>query len=115
MKSGSRILYLPQVISVITIINNYLYLSENERFKGGTLVGTYDGIAEKGELIMFEASAVSLEGRYAVLQKDNKELDDSQWELHVGDFAVFGEYTAKKTGTKIQIQFKINGAHFFYA
>ena len=62
------------------------------------MVGNYDGIAEKGELITIEASGVSLEGRYVILQKDNKGLDESQWLLHVGDFAAFGEYTAKKTG-----------------
>ena len=73
-------------------------LSENERFEGGTLVGTYDGIAEKGELITFEASGVSLEGHYLVLQKDNKGLDERNWMLHVGDFAAMGEYTTKKTG-----------------
>ena len=40
---------------------------------------------------------MSLEGRYVILQKDNKGLDETQWQLHVGDFAAFGEYTAKKT------------------
>ena len=61
-------------------------------------MGTYDGIAEKGELITFEASGVSHEGRYVVLQKDNKGLSKKHWQLHVGDFAAFGEYTTEKTG-----------------
>ena len=83
---------------MVIIINNDISLTDNERFQGGTLVGTYDSIAKNGELITIEASEVSLEGRYVVLQKDNKGLDEAQWELHVGDFAAFGEYTAKKTG-----------------
>ena len=95
----------------MVIIINYISLSENERFEGGILVGTYEGIAQDGELITIEASEVSLEGRYVVLQKDNKGLDEGQWQLHVGDFAAFGEYTVKKTGKK-HIQFKSNGAHF---
>ena len=79
-------------------------LADIARFQGVTVVGTYDGIAEKGELIMIEASGVSLEGRYVVLQKDNKDLDEAQWQLHVGDFAAFGEYTMKKTGNTHTIQ-----------
>ena len=86
------------MILVITIINNYLSPSANERFEGGKLVGTYDGIAKAGELITIEASGVSLESRYVVLQKDNKDLDEAQWQLHVGDFAAFGEYIMDKTG-----------------
>ena len=72
--------------------------SDKERFQGGTLVGTYDGIATEGELITMEVSGVSAEGRYVVLQKDNDGLDEAQWQLHVGDFAAFGEYTAMITG-----------------
>ena len=72
--------------------------SGEERFQGGTLVGAYNGIARNGELITIEASGVSLEGFYVVLQKDNDGLDEGQWQLHVGDFAAFGEYTAKITG-----------------
>ena len=73
--------------------------SEEERFQGGTLVGTYDGIAKNGELITMETSGVSpAEGRYVVLQKDNDGLDEAQWQLHVGDFAAFGEYTTTITG-----------------
>ena len=83
---------------MVKTINNDIFLSENERFQGGTLVGTYEGIAKNGELITIEATGVSLEGRYVVLQKDNKELDEGEWQLHVGDFAAFGEYTTKKTG-----------------
>ena len=45
-----------------------------------------------------EASGVSAEGRYVVLQKDNDGLSESQWQLHVGDFAAFGEYTSTMTG-----------------
>ena len=92
----------------MVIIINYISLSENERFEGGTLVGTYDGIAEKGELITFEASGVSLEGHYLVLQKDER-----NWLLHVGDFAALGEYTAKKTGKyTIHIQYQSDSARF---
>ena len=69
-----------------------------ERFKGGSLVGSYNGIARDGELITIEASGVSSEGFYVILQKDNDGLDEDQWHLHVGDFAAFGEYTAKITG-----------------
>ena len=46
-----------------------------------------------------EASGVSPEGGYVVLQKDNNEVPEDYWLLHVGDFAAFGEYTAKITGT----------------
>ena len=116
LKSESRIRCLPQVLVVI-IINNYISLTDNERFQGGTLVGTYDGIARDGELITIEASEVSLEGRYVVLQKDNKDLDEAQWQLHVGDFAAFGEYTTKKTGITHTIQkqttFQSNNSKFF--
>ena len=69
-----------------------------ERFEGGTLVGAYNGIATDGELITFEASGVSPEGFYVLLQKDNAGLPEDQWVLHVGDFAAFGEHTAKITG-----------------
>ena len=69
-----------------------------EKFQGGSLVGSYNGIATDGELITIEASGVSPEGFYVVLQKDNDGLDEAQWNLHVGDFAAFGEYTAKITG-----------------
>ena len=51
-----------------------------------------------------EASGVSPEGFYVVLQKDNAGLDEDQWVLHVGDFAAFGEYTAKITGYTCQIK-----------
>ena len=73
--------------------------SGEERFEGGTLVGAYNGIAEDGELITMEASGVSPEGFYVLLQKDNDGLlDERQWVLHVGDFAAFGEYIAMITG-----------------
>ena len=72
--------------------------SGEERFQGGTLVGTYDGISWNGELITMEASEVSPEGRYIVLQKDNNGLEEAEWQLHVGDFAAFGEYTTAITG-----------------
>ena len=72
--------------------------SGEERFEGGTLVGAFNDIATDGELITMEASGVSPEGFYVLLQKDNDGLDEDQWVLHVGDFAAFGEYTAKITG-----------------
>ena len=72
--------------------------SGEERFKGGTLVGAYNGIATDGELITMEASGVSPEGFYVLLQKDNDGLDEAQWVLQLGDFIAFGEYTAKATG-----------------
>ena len=75
-----------------------MYFSGEERFEGGTLVGAYNDIAEDGELITIEASGMSPEGFYVVLQKDNGGLDKAQWYLHVGDFAAFGEYTAKIPG-----------------
>ena len=74
------------------------------RFQGGTLFGAYNGIAEDGELITMEASGVSPEGFYVVLQKDNDGLDEDQWNLHVGDFAAFGEYAAKITGCTNKIK-----------
>ena len=72
--------------------------SGEERFEGGTLVGSYNDIATDGQLITMEASGVSPEGFYVILQKDNDGLVKTQWVLHVGDFAAFGEYTAKITG-----------------
>ena len=69
-----------------------------ERFKGGTLVGAFNDIATDGQLITMEASGVSPEGFYVLLQKDNDGLVETQLVLHVGDFAAFGEYTAKITG-----------------
>ena len=42
---------------------------------------------------------MSPEGQYVVLQKDNNEVPEEKWSLHVGDFAAFGEYTAKIKGT----------------
>ena len=46
-----------------------------------------------------EASGVSPEGRYVVLQKDNDGLlDEKQWVLQLGEFVAFGEYTANITG-----------------
>ena len=94
MKSESQIRCLPQVLPVLTLMS----VSEEERFKGGSLVGSYNGIATDGELITIEASGVSPEGFYVVLQKDNDGLDDWMRNLHVGDFAAFGDYTAKITG-----------------
>ena len=94
MKSESQIRCLHQVLSRLTLMS----FSGEERFEGGTLVGYYNGIATDGEVITMEASGVSPEGRYVVLQKDNDGLDETQWNLHVGDFAAFGEYTAKITG-----------------
>ena len=76
--------------------------SEEERFQGGTLVGTYDGIATDGELITIEASGTSPEGHYVLLQKDNDGLDEGDWQLHVADFAAFGEYTANIAGCHIK-------------
>ena len=58
---------------------------------------------------------MSLEGRYVILQKDNKGLDETQWQLHVGDFAAFGEYTAKNTGKYSYVQYKSNSAHCLIA
>ena len=72
--------------------------SGEERFEGGTLVGTFNDIATDGQLITMEASGVSPEGFYVILQKDNDGLVETQKVLHVGDFAAFGEYTAKITG-----------------
>ena len=92
------------------VIYNYLSLSDNEKFQGGTLVGTYDRIAKDWELITIEASGVSLEGRYVVLQKDNKELSEDDWQLIFADFAAFGEYIDHKTGPHIHC--KRNDAHF---
>ena len=78
--------------------------SGEERFEGGTLVGAYNGIAEDGELITIEASRMSPEGFYVVLQKDNDGLDEAQWVLTVGEFAAFGEYAAKITGCTNKIK-----------
>ena len=75
-----------------------------ERFEGGTLVGAFNDIATNGELITMEASGVSPEGFYVVLQKDNDGLNEADWHLHVGDFAAFGEHTAKITGCTCQIK-----------
>ena len=72
--------------------------SGEERFQGGTLVGAYNGSARNGELITIEASGVSLEGFYVVLQKDNDGVDEQDWILHVANFAAFGEHTNKITG-----------------
>ena len=66
-------------------------------------------------MIKIEASEMSLEGRYVILQKDNKGLDETQWQLHVGDFAAFGEYTAKNTGKYSYVQYKSNSAHCLIA
>ena len=71
---------------------NEIFLIGEERFQGGTLVGIYNGIATDGELISIEASGISPEGRYVLLQKDNHGLDEDDWMLHIADFAVFGEY-----------------------
>ena len=94
LKSESQIRCLLQVLSVLTLMS----FSGEERFEGGTLVGSYNDIATDGELITMEASGVSPEGFYVILQKDNDGLVESQRVLHVGDFAAFGEYTAKITG-----------------
>ena len=75
--------------------------SGEERFAGGTLVDAYNGIATNGELITIEASGVSPEGFFVVLQKDNDGLKKAQWSLHVGDFAAFGEYTTKIPGCTV--------------
>ena len=82
-------------------------VSGEERFQGGSLVGSYNGIATDGELITIEASGVSPEGFYVVLQKDNDGLNEDEWHLHVGNFAAFGEYTAKITGCTYQIKLPI--------
>ena len=83
---------------ILCLILPLMTFSGEERFQEGTLVGTYDDISKNGELISMEASEVSAEGRYVVLQKDNDGLSESQWQLHVGDFAAFGEYTTEITG-----------------
>ena len=93
MKSESQILCLPQVFSN-HITDDFLKFSGEERFQGGTLVSTYDGIATDGELITMEASGLAPEGHYVLLQKDNEGLAEGDWQLHVADFAAFGEYTA---------------------
>ena len=72
--------------------------SGEERFEGGTLVGAYNGIAEDGELITFEASGVSPEGFYVLLQKDNDGLLEDDRVLQIGEFVAFGGYTANITG-----------------
>ena len=72
--------------------------SAEERFERGTLVDSFDDIATDGELITIEASGVSPEGFYVVLQKDNDGLEEDQWHLHVGDFVIFGENSAKIKG-----------------
>ena len=73
-----------------------------ERFQGGSLVGTYNGIATEGELITIAASRTSPEGHYVVLQKDNDGLNENERQLHVADFAAFGEYSANIAGCPIQ-------------
>ena len=50
------------------------------------LLGTYDGIARIKELITFEASGMSPEGRYVLLQTDSDGLLENHRYLHVGDF-----------------------------
>lgn len=45
-----------------------------------------------------EASGVSPEGFYVLLQKDNDGLNGEDQLLHVGDFAAFGEYSAEIPG-----------------
>ena len=99
MKSELQTHCLPQVIFFVVLSNHSV--SGDEKFKGGTLIGTYPGIAKNKELITLEASGVSPEGRYVVLQKDNNEVPEEKWSLHVGDFAAFGEYTSEITGTYI--------------
>ena len=78
--------------------------SGEERFQGGTLVGTYEGIATEGELITIAASEVAPEGRYVVLQKDNNGLAEGDWQLHVAHFMAFGEQNDKITGYDYQIR-----------
>ena len=94
MKFESQIRCLPQVFFVITLKS----FSGEERFKGGTLVGTFNGIAKNGELITIEASAVSPEGFYVVLQKDNGGLLEEDQLFTIADFSAFGENTATITG-----------------
>ena len=77
--------------------------SGEERFQGGTLVGTYNGIARNGVVITIEVSGTSPEGRYVVLQKDNDGLDEGDWQLHVANFMAFGEQTAEITGCNYHI------------
>ena len=51
-----------------------------------------------------EASGVSAEGRYVVLQKDNVGLAEGDWQLHLAEFMAFGEQTDKITGYTYQIR-----------
>ena len=76
--------------------------SGEERFQGGTLVGSYNGIARSGVVITIEASGVAPEGRYVLLQKDNDGLDEGDWQLHVANFVAFGEYTSNIAGRILQ-------------
>ena len=62
-------------------------------YRGGSLVGTYNGPAKAGEWIVVEEKKESPEGRYVVLQKNNEGLDEDDWQLHVADLAAFGRYT----------------------
>ena len=55
-----------------------------------------------------EASGVSPEGHYVLLQKDNDGLKKAHRVLHVGDFAAFGEYTAKTTGCTCKIKLNLH-------
>ena len=55
-------------------------------FQGGTLFGTYEGIATLGELITFKASGTSPEGHYVLLQTDGVGLLENQRYFHVRDF-----------------------------
>ena len=88
MKLESQIRCLHQVLSVFTLMS----LSGEERFEGGTLVGAYNGTARNGELITMEASGVSHEGFYVLLQKDNAGLNGEDRLTTIADFAAFGEY-----------------------
>ena len=94
LKSESQIHCLPQVLSVLTLMS----FPGEERFQGGTLVGSYNGSARNGELITFEASGVSPEGFYVLLQKDNDGLLEDDRVLQIGEFVAFGGYTANITG-----------------
>ena len=85
--------------------------SGEERFQGGTLVGTYNGIAKNGIVLIIKASDVAPEGHYVVLQKDNDGLDEDDWQLHVANFMAFGERTDKITGYTKSTQIRWN-PHF---
>ena len=62
-------------------------------YREGSLVSTYNGPAKAGAWIVVEEEGQSPEGRYVVLQKNNEELDEDNWQLHVADLAAFGRYT----------------------